>query len=231
MGANSGFRITPQVVLGGLIIIIGVLFTLGNLEIIHTREVLRFWPVMLIIYGISKIAQPPGAPGKLFGLFLLFVGTGLTLDKLDLFDFRFWDFWPIALIGLGVTLLVRASHRMSSVPAHGTISGNIVNTIALLGGTTRSSNAQDFRGGELTAIMGGCEIDLRHASFEGEAIIDVFALWGGIEIKVPEDWSVDIVGTPLMGAFEDNTRQPKSGSTKRLVVKGYAIMGGVEVEN
>ena len=47
-----------------------------------------------------------------------------------------------------------------------------------------------FRGADLIAVMGGCEIDLRQAAINGEAVIDVFCMWGGIEIRVPEDWTV-----------------------------------------
>ena len=57
-----------------------------------------------------------------------------------------------------------------------------------MGGVIRRSNSQTFEGADLTAVMGGCEIDLRQASMApgGEAVIDVFAFWGGIDVKVPE---------------------------------------------
>ena len=53
---------------------------------------------------------------------------------------------------------------------------------------------------------------------------------GGIEIKVPEDWTVVCKGFPVMGGFEDTTK-PRGDTGKRLVVRGLALMGGVEVHN
>jgi len=104
--------------------------------------------------------------------------------------------------------------------------------LAIMGGVSRRSNSQTFRGADLTAVMGGCEIDLRQASIEPgtEAVIDVFALWGGIEIKVPDDWTVVTRVTPLMGGVEDKTRVPQT-TDKRLVVNGFVVMGGVVVKN
>jgi hypothetical protein len=105
-----------------------------------------------------------------------------------------------------------------------------VDVTAILGGFERRVHTQDFRGGEVTAVMGGCALDMRAASMTGEAVIDVFAFWGGVTLKVPPDWTVVLEGTPIMGGFEEKTVSPPDGS-KRLVVRGYAIMGGVEVRN
>ena len=81
----------------------------------------------------------------------------------------------------------------------------------------------------------GCEIDLRQASIAPgtEAVIDVFAFWGGIEIKVPEDWTVVTRAVPLMGGVEDKTHvpQPLPAVEKRLVISGIVVMGGVVVKN
>jgi predicted membrane protein len=103
-----------------------------------------------------------------------------------------------------------------------------------MGGVVRRSNSQTFEGADLTAVMGGCEIDLRQASMVagGEAVIDVFAFWGGIDIKVPEDWTVIVRAIPLMGGVEDKTRVPPAATTsKRLVIRGIVVMGGVVVKN
>jgi hypothetical protein len=55
-------------------------------------------------------------------------------------------------------------------------------------------------------------------------------MWGGIEIKVPDEWEVVNRGNAFLGGFEDKTR-PLPGANRRLVVTGTAIMGGVEVKN
>ena len=100
-----------------------------------------------------------------------------------------------------------------------------------MSGVNRGSNASTFRGGELAAFMGGCEIDLRQAAIHGEAVLDVFAMWGGIEIRVPENWTVIGRVMPLLGGFDDATRPPKEATDHRLIVRGVVLMGGVEVKN
>jgi hypothetical protein len=107
-----------------------------------------------------------------------------------------------------------------------------VTSVAIMSGIQRSTNAAAFRGGELTAVMGGVELDLRQAGLAGgEAVIDVFAFWGGIELRVPEGWTVVGKVVPLMGGYEDKTRPPKHDSSQRLIVRGMVIMGGIEVSN
>ena len=87
-----------------------------------------------------------------------------------------------------------------------------MSALAILGAVMRGNNSQAFRGGNLVAIMGGCEIDLRNAAIDGEAVIDVFAMWGGIELRVPADWTVSSQIVPLMGGVEDKTRPPRGAA-------------------
>ena len=72
----------------------------------------------------------------------------------------------------------------------------------------RSHRPVDFRGGSVTAVMGGVELDLRKANLTSTAYLDVVAFWGGIEIKVPAGWTVDARVVPLMGAFENKVDSP-----------------------
>jgi predicted membrane protein len=106
----------------------------------------------------------------------------------------------------------------------------IVELTAILGGFQRKITTQDFRGGDITSVMGGVDLDMRTASLNGTAVLNVFALMGGISLKVPTDWTVELEGTPILGGFDEKTMQPRDGS-KRLVVRGTVIMGGLEIRN
>ena len=79
--------------------------------------------------------------------------------------------------------------------------------------------------------MGGYQLDLRQAAINGDAVIDIFVMWGGIEIRVPENWSVSSRIVPLMAGVEDKTRPPQGARDHRLELRGFALMGGVEIKN
>jgi predicted membrane protein len=225
-------RSTPHLILGISIIAIGVLLMLDNMGVMAARDYLQYWPVLLIVFGLSKMLYPHSRGG---GMVLMIVGVVLLLNVLDVVSFHLWDLWPLLIVFVGFSMIVRSSQRRrrrewawhSSVEAGSTISGG-----AFLGGVRRNSTSQDFKGGEVTAILGGCEIDLRGADIKnGDAVLDVFAFWGGINLKVPPDWDVVVEATPVLGGFDDKTLLRSGGPTKRLVIRGYAVMGGVEITN
>ena len=230
-GSPPGFRFTPRLVVGLLVIAVGVLFTLDNLGLTDADAYLRYWPAGMIAIGAMKVWES-GSSGRGFSGFLLMIaGAWLLLDSLGIARLSLREMAPLLLVLLGGSMVwqgMRGRMRATGAPsdANSTISG-----LAVLGGVTRGNNSRTFRGGDLTAILGGCEIDLRQAAIDGEAVIDVFAMWGGIEIRVPEDWTVVGRVTPLLGGFEDKTRPPQGATAHRLVVRGFVIMGGVEVKN
>jgi hypothetical protein len=162
------------------------------------------------------------------------IGAILLIRELGVTSIGFHELWPLILVLVGVSMLLGGTARGKILGEDRATpdSHSIVNAFAVLGGVQQSNNSQDFRGGESSAIMGGCEIDLRQASIQGEeAVISTFAMWGGIKIKVPPTWNVIVQGVPFLGGFDDKSVKPADRSAKRLVVKGTAIMGGVEVTN
>jgi predicted membrane protein len=224
-------RINGRLVAGALLIFFGILFTLDNMGVLDAGDVLTYWPVILIAVGLLKIVQQPREGHRRVGWVLLAIGVFLQLQNLGLTRMR--SAWPFILVVIGGFLVWRALGRSAGPPA--AESSSQLSEFAVMGGVHRVVESSDFRGGEATAIMGAVELDLRGSTIAtSPAVIDVFALWGGIEIMVPPEWKVDVKAMPILGAFENKARssvRDSSAPTQELVIRGTALMGGVEIKN
>jgi len=227
-----------QVLIGLAVIAVGCVFLLENLGILDFDYTLQFWPVLLILAGALKLAQSSDNGGKMIGGLLIAFGGALILRSTGLLYISWRTMAPLMLIGLGLVVIFKAQQGRRPpqlLDKLGKLDGqadddSVINVTAILGGMERRITTSNFRGGEVTSIMGGCQLDLRHASMQGEAVLNVFALCGGVEIKVPDDWTVSLQGTPLLGGFSEKTI-PNKDASKRLIIRGVAIMGGLEVRN
>jgi len=255
---------SPRVVVGFVLIALGILFTLDTFNIIDAGSIVDYWPLVLIIPGVSSLVWPRKHADRFWGAVLVAVGTLLLLRNLGVFWFRLRHLWPIILVALGVYLIWRAleaRRNPDGIPDPGSAVGQRIHDgaiaglqptsalrepaaagvgerldeFAMFGGGDRMLRSKSFRGGNVTAIMGGFEIDLRDADIAGEAArIEVFVIMGGIDLKVPENWTVVLDVTPFMGGADYNSRNrraPAEGPPKVLTVSGFVFMGGVEVKH
>jgi len=217
-----------RVFFGLVVVAIGVLFTLDNLGVVAAREVLRFWPVIFIAIGATSLSDAGRTGRHVSGLIWIFVGVWLLLHEFHYVRFQPWDLWPLLLVFIGVSILWRA---LAPSPARGADEASVVRALAVMSGVHRKIMSRDFKGGDATAVMGGCKLDFRSAAIGAQpAALDVFAFWGGVEIVVPETWAVDVRAMPVLGGVDNRTRAP-SDATQHLVVTGTIVMGGVEVKN
>ncbi len=118
-----------------------------------------------------------------------------------------------------------------------------LNVVNIFWGGKRRLVTNRFAGGEIVTIFGGFDIDLTQSDIQGaQTQIDVVTIFGGGDIRVPPNWEVVLETVGIFGGCGDRTlhpeqQKPSSGSdpaapaTKRLVVKGVAIFGGLNIKN
>ena len=247
----GSFPMTPRVIVGLLIVGFGAALLLDNLDLMEAGDLIRFWPIALMAIGAAKLLQDEDRSGRIAGGIFLGVGTLIAIQNFVFREMDFWRWWPLAVVGFGAMIVARAfrgnqdnRQGLGYVPPTGStvVGGGVsagkgggtmeqsLSEFAMWSGLQRRVASPSFRRAELTAIMGGIELDLRQAGTEnGEAVIDVFVMWGGIEITVPPDWAVSNQITPILGGAEDKSTGTQQ-SRNRLIVKGVVIMGGVDIK-
>lgn len=217
-----------------ILIAIGGAFLLNNLHILRFHDLFQYWPVVLIALGLFRLVDSSEANQRVVGAILIVIGGVLLAGTLGFFYFSWNTFWPLILIAAGLLMLVqRLSVSVGFTPSNQSTVNWLHEAAVFSGGKRRIRG--DFKGGKLDCIFGGYDINLRQATMSADsAELEINAIFGGAEVKIPEDWEVVMRGTGVFGAFSDETSHPDSRiypTPKRLVLKGAAIFGGVNVKN
>ena len=211
---------------GVVLVVLGLAFLLRNLGLLPLPSVFFSWKALLIVIGIVGISL-----GRREGFVPLIIG-GLFIfiyDIMGLYYFHFRDLWPLALVLVGIALLMRHRRKHNIDSNSPELDG-----MALFGGVEKQVTSQAFNGGNVTAVFGGINVDLRPAALaEGQNVIDLFTMFGGAEFRVPADWTINISRlTVLFGSFEDKrSSTTQTDPNKVLYIKGLILFGGGEVLN
>ncbi len=213
--------------LGILLIIIGSCFLLNYYGLFDFSI---WWPSLIIIIGLYQLFRNRFA---LPGLILTVIGVFIQLHKFDLFPGDI--ILPVILILIGLSIIFSKTKAVSSKPLSAKVKDeDHFDYLALFSGVETRHHSTDFKGGSVTAVFGGAVIDLRDAVLsEKGAEIEVNAVFGGVDIIVPDDWVVHVKGTPLFGGWENKTRHSESEKTNKpeVNVKCLAVFGGVDIKN
>ena len=244
-----------------VIIIAGVALLLHQLGMLPHDFMPHIWPTVFILAGVlmvinatssqtrvlygvirgakvgdKRVLKQDPAASVLLGVALTAVGVVLELNARGITHVGWEVFWPLVIIGVGASMLWRyarpgTGHQeedASSTPYPFDLN-------FIFSGTDRQVYDKDFKGGRINAVFGGFKLDLVHADIRSEpAVLEVNAVFGGGEIRIPDTWAVEIQGSSVFGAMEDKTRRYQPDPTqppKTLIVKGAVVFGGVVVKN
>ena len=218
--------LNPQTLVGLLIVVLGLLMLGDNLGLMETRRVLAFWPVGVLAVGALMFTRAADVAGRTWAGFVMFVGGWWTLSVLMDWPVRLSTIFPIGLVMIGIVVIQRA---VGLRPVEPGTADQSISDLAFWAGIERKVTSALFRRADITAVMGGIQLDFRQAAINGEAVVDLFVFMGGVEIKVPPDWIVSNQAIAIMGGAQDKSTG-SADSKHRLVLRGFIMMGGVEVK-
>ena len=230
LGGSYKPGLTGRVVVGLVMMSFGVLWTLDNLGIMEAGPILRWWPLLIVVYGLSRLLGIGCSRNLAAGSIVTLVGAWLLAEQLDLIHMSVFTLWPLMLVVFGVVILTRSSRPRAEAPFDQ--QAPRVSSFAVMGGVVRKVVSSEFSGGDATAMMGGVKLDLTGARpVPGGAVLDVLVCWGGIDIKVPDTWGVVNQATVMLGGVEDRSKVPPADARDILIIRGLVIMGGIEIKN
>ncbi len=216
---------------GFLLIIVGGLFLLDSLHIMDLdRFLFDWWPLALILIGLSKVRSHHQSGGYL----LIVLGAIFLTATLGLINFnRIWHLWPLILIFIGLQILFRSKGNRS-ISNENVIQAKdeYFNLYGILNGSDHQIHSKHFKGGEALVLFGGLNIDLTKAEADINGCYFSFTtIFGGIDIKVPEDWSVISSGTTIFGAISNKTNSSKDNEKIPVKLNGFVLFGAIEIRN
>ena len=200
--------------------VFGILDATGTLDSADTID--KWWPVAIIGLGLIGMwveRRVSLGPAIVVGIGVLLLADQQQWTDEDLFG-------PVLLILIGLVVLSGLWHRRVE-------GGARESRVVMFGGTKIKDRSEHFAHADVSAIFGGATLDLRDAHIDQEASVDALALFGGVDVVVPEGWRVSLGGTPIFGGCEDKTEGDGElpADAPLLKVHATAIFGGVDVKN
>lgn len=236
---NCKPRKGKKLILGLIFMFLGVIWLLDNFSVLPfaVKDIVFSWQMLLIGIGLINLF---GRNSYFAGLVMILIGVFFLLPEIIPFSFRFTHlFWPVLLIAIGLLIIFRHNvthhnhfhnhfHKSEMSP------DNTIDEVNIFGGSKQNIVSNDFRGGKITSIFGGSEIDLTNAKLaEGKNILEMVCIFGGSSIIVPSDWHVRTEVVSILGGFADKRHNIPGAQNKEreLIIKGVAIFGGGEIKS
>ncbi len=229
-------KVSP-VIWGLAIIALGVIFGGNALGWFNIDIFFEGWWTLFIIVpsAVSLITEKD----KISSLGFLAAGVVLLLAAQNVFsyDVAWKTILAVFLIMVGLTIVVRSIFRnkndkevekkVEEMKNNKTMDAQT----AVFSGNDRVYRDEVFNGSNVVAIFGGVNLDLSKAKFEKDTVIKAFALFGGIDIIVPNNVNVKLKSGFVFGGFSDDRKDTTEKGKYTIYIDAAGGFGGVSIED
>lgn len=219
-------------VIGGLVLVVVGLAFFARQAGLDLPEWLFRWPMILIAVGLYIGSRQSFRVGG--WIVPLIIGCVFLVD--DVFydmDLRHYMF-PSIIVGIGLYMIFKPrAGRRRHWDTQDATSDDGLETTSVFGATKRTIISKDFKGGEITTLFGGTDLNFGQADIQGTAVLQITTAFGGTKLVVPAHWNIQSEVVCIFGGIDDKRHLAKdaSPSGKTLILKGTCIFGGVDIKS
>lgn len=219
-------------VLWGLVFIaLGLIFGLNALGITDINIFFKGWWTLFIIIpcgiGLFKNSNRyPNFIGLIIGVVLLLAAQGfITFDIIGKLIIPF----IFVAIGIGFlfkeTVNSKINEKIKSLNKDG-----LREYAAVFAGDKINMQNEKLEGLSLSAVFGGLELDLSQAIVEKDTIINATAVFGGVDIRLPQNANVKVKSTSIFGGVSNKANGAKQENMPTIYINAFCMFGGVDLK-
>ena len=220
-------------IMWGLVLIaLGVIIGLNSLGLTSIELFFDgWWTLFIIIPCFIGLITDKEKTGSIIGLI---IGVLLLLGCQDIISFEtFWKLLiPMLLVILGLSMVFKdmfnskINRKISELNKN---SKSEKNVSAYFSGQKVAYSKEEFDGINMEAVFGGIKLDLREAIIKKDVVINARAIFGGIDILVPENINVVVSSSSMFGGV-DNKREINQDNKITIYVNDSSLFGGIDIK-
>ena len=220
-----------NIIWGTALVAAGVLFLLNALEVTSFDIFFEgWWTLFIIVPCAVGLFTEREKTGNIIGIAF---GVLLLLSCQEVVDSSvIWKLLlPAIIVILGLQLIFRGlfGNKANDILSEIKNKGGKPNVgCAVFSGCDINYGGEVFEGAEFTAVFGGVECDLRKAIIEKDCAIRVSALFGGVDVLVPDNVNVKVSATCIFGGASNKTAFHNDAPT--IYISGICMFGGIEIK-
>lgn len=220
-----------RVVWGFVLVILGVVWGLNATGVANINIFFDgWWTLFIIIPCFIGLIDPKNSDksGNAIGLL---VGIVLLLASRDYISFDLvWKLLlPIVVVVIGLSMIFENTIKSKISQKIKEASKNSLDGIvATFSEQVVNKNNEAFEGANLDSVFGSIILDLTKAKLKEETVIKASAIFGGIDIIVPNDVEVKVKATSIFGGVS-NKALNKDGK-KVIYIDALCLFGGIDIK-
>ena len=224
---------SKSILWGIILIIVGLLLGLKAMNIISFDIFFDgWWTLFIIVPCFIGLISEREKTGNLIGLL---IGVAILLACLDVVDFDIlWKLvLPVIIVIIGLSLIFKNTIKKEVSEKINNLNKELneeEGIFAAFSSQDINLDKKEFKGTNLNAVFGGIKLDLRNAKIKEDVIINTSAIFGGIDIFVPDNVNVEVKSTSIFGGVTNKKSNKESDKKVTIYINATCIFGGAEIK-
>lgn len=191
-----------------------------------------WWTVFIIVPSFLGLLKESD---KTAPLIFLIVGVVLLLGCQGLLDFEIIKklTLPAVLLVIGLSIIFKetiSSKLSKKIKELNKQNLSVEDISAVFSGQEVDLKDTEFKGANINAVFGGVKLSLEEVKINEDIVINTCSVFGGIDIKVPNNVNIEIKSTSIFGGVDRKVPKTNIENAKTIYINSFNLFGGLDVK-